>query len=117
MKKTESPHSRHLWLMAICCGVPILGFLLLGSLSLNLPSLELLLILACPLGMGAMIFLMAKDKGHHNRSSSQTPSEQGKTSNRELQIPDEESLSVFYNSRFQGRTGTSFKGRKLRKSV
>ncbi|MBT3226187.1 MAG: hypothetical protein HN580_09825 [Deltaproteobacteria bacterium] len=117
MKKTESAHSKHLWLMAICCGVPILGFLLMGSLGFSSPSLELLFAVVCPIGMGAMMFMMAKNSGQNNRSCRQTQSEQGKTSHKPQQISNGHGSTFIYKGRFQGKTGRSFKSRKKGKLV
>ncbi len=48
----------HMWMMAICCGLPIIGFMVLGVLGTRSASLETLLFWICPIGMGAMMFMM-----------------------------------------------------------
>lgn len=57
-------HSGHMKMMAICCGVPILGFLLIAGLGLSLPSLETALLLICPIGMVVMMYMMRRKPDH-----------------------------------------------------
>lgn len=54
-------HKRHLWLMGLCCGLPIAGFLAIALLGLSLPSLETALLFVCPVGMIAMMYFMHRD--------------------------------------------------------
>jgi hypothetical protein len=68
-KKQGHSHTKHMWMMAVCCGLPIIGFLAIGILGLSMPSLETLFLLICPIGMVAMMYMMqrdsrGKDKGH-----------------------------------------------------
>jgi hypothetical protein len=51
----------HMKIMAICCGLPLIGFLLIGILGVRVPSLETLLFLVCPIGMGYMMLAMHRD--------------------------------------------------------
>ena len=57
-------HNGHMWMMAICCGVPIVGLLTILWLGISMPSLETALYLICPIGMVAMMYMM------HRRSDS-----------------------------------------------
>lgn len=59
--KNKSSHKGHLWMMAICCGLPIAGFLAIAVLGVSLPSLETLLLLLCPIGMIGMMYFMHRD--------------------------------------------------------
>ena len=68
-KKQGHSHAGHMKMMAICCGLPILGFLAIGILGISMPSLETLLLLICPIGMIGMMYMMnrdsqGKEKGH-----------------------------------------------------
>ena len=54
----------HMWMMAICCGLPIIGFMILGALGTRSASLESLLFWICPIGMGAMMFMMYRNNEH-----------------------------------------------------
>ena len=54
-------HKGHMWMMAICCGLPIIGFLAIAVLGISLPSLETALFLLCPIGLIAMMFFMHRD--------------------------------------------------------
>ena len=55
-------------MMAICCGLPVVGFLVIGGMGISSPSLETLLILACPIGMGYMMYMMRKKHGAQEQS-------------------------------------------------
>lgn len=59
-KTDEHSHSKHMWMMAACCGLPIIGFLAIGALGIDAPSLETLVALVCPIAMVGMMMLMAK---------------------------------------------------------
>ena len=74
--KTHS-HGGHMWMMAVCFGVPVIGLLTIAILGINLPSLETILLLICPIGMIGMMYFMhrndsGKDAGHSCASSKQT---------------------------------------------
>lgn len=68
-KKEPGPHGHkgHLWMMAICCGLPIVGFLAIAGLGVSLPSLETLFLLLCPIGMAGMMYFMHRDGCAHGR--------------------------------------------------
>ena len=52
--KGHKGHKGHMWMMAICCGLPIAGFLAIAVIGIRMPSLETALILLCPIGMIGM---------------------------------------------------------------
>ena len=54
----------HMRMMAICCGLPIIGFMVIGALGITSASLETLLFWICPIGMGAMMFMMHRKNEH-----------------------------------------------------
>jgi hypothetical protein len=58
---TKHSQSRHIKMMVICCGVPLLGIITIGLLGISLPSLETLLLVICPIGMGAMLWMMMRE--------------------------------------------------------
>jgi hypothetical protein len=60
-KETTTSHKGHMWMMAVCCGLPIIGFLAIAVLGVSLPSLETALLLICPIGMIGMMFMMNKN--------------------------------------------------------
>jgi hypothetical protein len=67
----------HMKIMAICCGLPLIGFLLIGILGIRVPSLEMLLYLACPIGMGYMMLTMHR-KDEHAKGKSCSETDEGK---------------------------------------
>ena len=60
-KTSHHDHKGHNWMMAICCGLPIIGFLAIAVLGISLPSLGTALFLLCPIGMIAMMIFMHRD--------------------------------------------------------
>ncbi len=60
-KNQDHSHSKHMWIMAVCCGLPVAGFLAIGLLGLNMPSLITFLLLICLTGMAGMMFMMHRD--------------------------------------------------------
>lgn len=59
--KQGKSHMKHMWMMVVCCGLPILGFLAIGVLGITMPSLETFLLLVCPIGMVGMMYMMRRD--------------------------------------------------------
>ena len=49
-----------IWIMPICCGLPILGFLVIGALGSSSSFLETLFVWACPIGMVAIMLMHNK---------------------------------------------------------
>jgi hypothetical protein len=67
--KKKKKGFNHMWMMAICCGLPIVGFMVIGALGIRAPSLETLLFWICPIGMGAMMLMMHRKNEHTEESS------------------------------------------------
>jgi hypothetical protein len=65
-KNQKHNHSGHMKMMAICCGVPIVGLLLISYFGIVNTSLETILLLICPIGMVAMMVMMRKKRGNHS---------------------------------------------------
>jgi len=60
-ESSKHSHKGHMWMMAICCGLPIIGFLAIALLGISMPSLETVLLLICPIGMIGMMYFMHRD--------------------------------------------------------
>ena len=60
-KENKTSHKGHMWMMAICCGLPIAGFLAIAVLAISMPSLETALFLLFPIGMIGMMYFMHRD--------------------------------------------------------
>ena len=52
---------KHMWIMAACCAIPIVGFLVIGATGAAFSFFEPLFSLICVAGMGYMMFSMHKD--------------------------------------------------------
>ncbi len=74
-------HKGHMWMMAICCGLPIAGFLAIAVIGISMPSLETALILLCPIGMIGMMYFMHRDgcAGSRQDQGSKSASVKGQT--------------------------------------
>jgi hypothetical protein len=68
-KKQGHSHVKHMWMMAICCGLPIIGFLVIGVIGISMPSIETLLLLICPIGMVGMMYMMHRDSQQKEKGS------------------------------------------------
>jgi hypothetical protein len=60
-QETTTSHKGHMWMMAVCCGLPIIGFIAIAVLGVSMPSLETALLLICPIGMIGMMYMMRRD--------------------------------------------------------
>jgi hypothetical protein len=60
-KETTTSHKGHMWMMAVCCGLPIIGFIAIAVLGVSMPSLETALLFICPIGMIGMMYMMRRD--------------------------------------------------------
>ena len=65
-KNDNHSHKGHMWMMAICCGLPIIGFLAIAALGISMPSLETALLIICPIGMIGMMYFMHRDNCESN---------------------------------------------------
>ena len=94
--KTQQGHNyvKHMAMMAICCALPIAGFLTIAALGINAPSLETLIALICPLGMVAMMYMMFRD--HKNEGNEHSCCKNEEASNHNDQ-PESASTSTSGN--------------------
>lgn len=74
--------------MAACCGLPILGFLAIGVLGIAMPSLETALLLICPIGMVAMMYMMNRDNKGKAGSCCQSEETKGEPAVEEIAKDD-----------------------------
>jgi hypothetical protein len=74
-KKQGHSHAKHMWMMAVCCGLPIIGFLAIAILGISMPSLETLLLVICPVGMIGMMYMMNRDSQGKGKDGSCCKSE------------------------------------------
>ncbi len=61
---------KHMWIMAACCALPLIGFLAIGVVGVSAPSLETFLSLICVVGMVYMMFSMHRGHGHGKEGAS-----------------------------------------------
>ena len=76
-QKRGDSHIRHMWMMLIFCGVPIIGFLVIGLSGINMPSLEILILLICAIGMIGMMYMMSRDSHGKQKHHSSRQSDKG----------------------------------------
>jgi len=69
-EKQSHSHAKHMWMMAACCGLPIVGFFAIGALGISAPSLETLIALICPIGMVGMMYMMHRDSQRKEKGRS-----------------------------------------------
>ena len=74
-KNKGHSHAKHMWMMAVCCGLPIAGFIAIAILGISMPSLETLLLVICPVGMVGMMYMMNRDNHGNQKDSSCCQSE------------------------------------------
>lgn len=67
-KEVSTSHKGHMWLMAIFCGLAIIGFLAVGAPSVSLPSLELALLVICAIGMTGMMYMMNRSSREQSKN-------------------------------------------------
>lgn len=77
-KNKGHSHAKHMWMMAVCCGLPIIGFLVIGAIGISMPSLETLFLIICPIGMIGMMYMMHRDSQQKGSAccDSEKPSEE-----------------------------------------
>lgn len=97
--------------MAICCGLLILGALLIDRLNIVSPSMETVFAVLCFIGMGAMMLLMSNNRRGSDPSYYQTHSYKDKQIFEEHKIQPGQGSIFGSHSRFLGKTGRPFKGR------
>jgi len=74
-QKNGHSHAGHMWMMVIFCGIPIIGFLVIGLLDISTPSLEPLFLLVCSIGMIGMMVMMQRDSDRNEKQHSRHLSE------------------------------------------
>ena len=64
-KKKSGSHSGHMWMMVICCALPLLSLLGFGALETDFSLTEILLLA----GLGLAVFYVVKGRKHRGQHS------------------------------------------------
>ena len=67
-------HLKHLGMMAICCCLPILLLLGIGAYGISSESLEFMILLICPIGMGLMVWMMMRGNKSQTEAAAKSES-------------------------------------------
>jgi arginine exporter protein ArgO len=70
----HSGHAKHIAMMAVCCAVPILLLAGISVYGIASQSLETLILLICPIGLGAMMWMMMRS--HKSASEGRAETEE-----------------------------------------
>lgn len=73
--KQNHSHAKHMWMMMICCGLPIAGLLVIATIGISVPSLETFLLLVCPVAMVGMMYMMHRDNHENGKDHSSCTTE------------------------------------------
>lgn len=81
-KGVTHAHQKHMWMMAACCGLPVVGFLVVGALGISSSALDTLITLICPLGMVIMMYSIMRNRvgEEHGDSCCQTAENESQVS-------------------------------------
>lgn len=86
-------HMSHMWMMALCCGAPIILFLVASLLGSSLPGLKAVLLsiapFLCPIMMIGMIPMMFMHGRHDNNGHEEKPNDQVES----LKVPKHDRLN------------------------
>ena len=103
-KKKSASHSGHMWMMVICCALPLLSLLGFGALETDFSLTEILLLA----GIGLAVFYVIKGRKHRHQNSEPVVADTEKTASVDELVKGGNQVQQPVSQKIQGDDRTHF---------